>query len=350
MSKNNSKCELDYYAILNVPRDASKEEITLSYRKLAVLCNPHRDEQHDEDFIPTSWKGDISHLNSLTRGTQWAYINMAFDVLSHPLRREIYDRFGEAGLFQGVALPNGYFHPYMYHGDHLKVYHSVFGSYSPFSNLIDIATNPPPLYSNKNGIGVRIKEPPVEKIIPLDLKEVFFGTMKRMKIFRQEYVDDLETVTEKREKTILVNIPPGTKAGTKFVFANEGDRNPTTIPADIIFITIDKPDTNYLRDGNNLIHVREISLCEALVGFKFSLQTIDDRKLVTLITDVVTQDYEKIIHGEGLPKVNTECNEPEKGNLILRFKINFPILIPRHLKCEVKTLFDKIDEEIKKMS
>ena len=117
-----------------------------------------------------------------------------------------------------------------------------------------------------------------------------------------------------------MNIPAGTKAGTKFIFANEGDRSPTTIPADIIFITIDKPNEDYIRDGNNLIHIHEISLSEALVGFRFSLQTIDDRKIVTLITDVVDQNYEKIMYGEGLPILNAKTDEPEKGDLILRFK------------------------------
>lgn len=351
MLTNFNKCELDYYGILNVPRDSTKEEIVLAYRKLAVCCNPHRDKEYDESFTPQSWQGELSHLNGLTRETQWCYINMAFDVLSHPVRREVYDRFGESGLFQGVPLPNGYFHPYMYHGDHLKVYHSVFGSYSPFSNLIEVATNPPPLYQSKNGPGVKAKDLPVEKSIPLELREVFYGTTKRMKIFRQEFIDDLQSVTEKREKILMVNIPAGTPAGTKYTFYNEGDQNPSTIPADIIFVITDKPNEVYVREGDNLIHTRDITLCEALVGFRFALQTIDERKLPIMITDVVDPNFEKLIKGEGMPVAESknDPNLPEKGDLILRFKIKFPAMVPRHLKCDLKMLLDEIEEENEKL-
>lgn len=46
----------------------------------------------------------------------------AYDVLSDPLRREIFDQFGEEGLKEGVPTPDGYMSPYVYHGDPMKTY------------------------------------------------------------------------------------------------------------------------------------------------------------------------------------------------------------------------------------
>jgi len=118
---------------------------------------------------------------------------MAFDVLGNDLYRAIYDRYGEAGLFEGVMLPNGYFPPYQYDGDHMKVYERVFGSYSPYANVIDAIANPPSLYATRqHGIGVRSKDASTERIIELSLEEVRTGCVKLMNVWRQEIVDTKE--------------------------------------------------------------------------------------------------------------------------------------------------------------
>lgn len=73
--------ELDYYAILNVSRDASKEEIALAYRTLAIRLCPFRDAKHLRDFVPLSQENQLTHMAPLTHERQWMYINMAYDIL-----------------------------------------------------------------------------------------------------------------------------------------------------------------------------------------------------------------------------------------------------------------------------
>lgn len=73
--------ELDYYSVLNVPRNASKEEITLAYRKLAIRLCPFRDPKHERDFVPLSQENQLTHMAPLSLARQWNYINMAYDVL-----------------------------------------------------------------------------------------------------------------------------------------------------------------------------------------------------------------------------------------------------------------------------
>ncbi|KAL9914324.1 dnaJ homolog subfamily B member 13 [Glossina fuscipes fuscipes] len=341
--------ELDYYTILNVKRSATKGEIYLAYRKLAIRLNPYRDPKHCKEFVPLAEENQLTHMSPMGLNKQWAYINMALDVLGNDLYRSIYDRYGEAGLIQGILLPNGYFPPYHYHGDHMKVYHEVFGTYSPYANIMDPITNPPPLYTNKsNGIGVRTKEPPVEKTVALSLEDVYFGCVKLMHVWRQEFIDKDELATEKRKKTLTLNIPPGITAGTRFSFKEEGDRFPTKIPSDIIFIVEDKPhDVFKRRNLYNIVYTHEISLCQALIGFRFVVETLDKRKIKVSISDVVTPDFVKILPNEGLPKykspddISKSRGVPtyEYGDLIIEFKIKFPEYLNTEMKLLTRNFF-----------
>lgn len=246
----------------------------------------------------------------------WEYVNEAYDILQNPLTREIYDLYGEEGLKRGVSAPEGYIQPYVYHGDFMQTYYEVFGSFSPYTDLIDAVTNPPPLYSVKEGMGVKLKEKDIEKLMYLDLKEILNGGVKKMKILRHEFIDGPKSVTEIREKILVIPFSAGIPTGTRIKFPEEGDQGPTRIPADIIFIVTEKPHEIFSRRGDNLQMIYQIDLKQALCGFTITLTTIDDRKLVIMITDVITPNYTKIIEGEGLP-IPGECNK--KGNLFINF-------------------------------
>lgn len=47
----------------------------------------------------------------------------AYEVLSNPLRRAVFDQYGEEGLKKGVPGPNDTFiQPFVYHGDPFRTY------------------------------------------------------------------------------------------------------------------------------------------------------------------------------------------------------------------------------------
>ncbi|EDV96741.1 dnaJ homolog subfamily B member 13 [Drosophila grimshawi] len=343
--------ELDYYAVLDMPRTATKEQLSLAYRRLAVRLCPHRDRRYEQDFVPLAQEGKLTHLSPMGEAKQWAYINMAFDVLGNELYRAIYDRYGEAGLFEGVILPNGYFPPYQYHGDHMRVYEQVFSSYSPYANVIDAVTNPPSLYATReHGIGVRHKDASTERIIHLSLEEVRTGCVKLMHVWRQEIVDAKESRLEKRKHTLKLIIQPGTTAGTRYCFKEEGDRYPTTIPGDIIFIVADKPHPQFeRRNMHDLVYRYNISICQALTGFIFYVHTLDKRQLKIVITDVVQPGYQKILPLEGLPKCRNldavAALKPAKkkfdefGDLIIEFNYIFPKYLTPGMKAMTREFF-----------
>uniref|UniRef100_A0A8C7KEB9 DnaJ homolog subfamily C member 11 n=1 Tax=Oncorhynchus kisutch TaxID=8019 RepID=A0A8C7KEB9_ONCKI len=73
----------DYYSLLNVRREASQEELKGSYRRLCMLYHP--DKHRDPEL-----KRQAEQLFNL--------VHQAYEVLSDPQSRAIYDIYGKRGL------------------------------------------------------------------------------------------------------------------------------------------------------------------------------------------------------------------------------------------------------------
>jgi molecular chaperone DnaJ len=71
----------DFYAVLDVPRGATAEQIKSAYRKAAMKWHPDRNPENKHE----------AELNFRAAAE-------AYSVLSDPQKRSIYDRFGHAGL------------------------------------------------------------------------------------------------------------------------------------------------------------------------------------------------------------------------------------------------------------
>jgi len=82
----------DYYEVLGVPRDADDNAIKSAYRKLALQYHPDRNKAAEA-------------------GEKFKEINEAYEMLSDPQKRQLYDRFGhqatQAGFGQGGSPFNG---------------------------------------------------------------------------------------------------------------------------------------------------------------------------------------------------------------------------------------------------
>src|SRR5512132_3610237 len=73
----------DYYRVLGVERDASKDDLKKAYRKLALQCHPDRNPG-DKDAE-----------------RRFKEINEAYEVLRDDQKRAAYDRFGHAAFEHG---------------------------------------------------------------------------------------------------------------------------------------------------------------------------------------------------------------------------------------------------------
>ncbi|CAG9772033.1 unnamed protein product [Ceutorhynchus assimilis] len=308
---------VDYYGVLQISRTSTDLEIKKAYRTLALEFNAERSKE------PNSFQ-------------VFSLVGEAYEVLSDPLRRAVFDQYGEEGLKRGVPGPAGYIPGYHYHGDAMQTYKDFFGTRSPYADLLDVLKDPPKLCKALSGIKICTKQSPIRHPLHLTLHEVFFGGVKKMKIHRLVFVDEEKNVTEVREKILTIPIKPGIRAGTEIVFANEGDQDAAHIPADVIFVTEDRPHDTFIRNNDNLICTSTISLEEALIGTIITIHTIDHRTIRVPITDVICPAYEKIIENEGLPILE---NYREKGDLILKFNIVFPNYLPRASKNILQTAF-----------
>lgn len=329
---------LDYYAILNISRCSNTADIDFAYRTWAMASHPYREAypRHPEN-PPHGLPDEILHLPGVPRATIWAYVNEAYDILSDRMLREIYDRFGEEGLKRGTSAPVGYVQAYCYHGDFMRTYADAMGTESPYADLIDAVTYPPPLYTVPHGKGVIEQDLPLELELPVTLHDVFFGTTKPVPFERAEFTDKEMQSTAIRQHVFEVPVCVGVKSGTRITFPRAGHRNPKKVPSDIVFIIVDTPHPVYKRNGDDLYMECKVNLHQALCGVVVDVTTLDDRKFSVPITDVIRPGYVKTVPEEGLPvQGQWKC----KGNLYISFCIEFPGRMSR-------SCLEKMDELLK---
>ncbi|XP_011063187.1 PREDICTED: dnaJ homolog subfamily B member 13-like [Acromyrmex echinatior] len=294
--------DINYYKVLSLRWNCDNTEIKEAYRRCAIRYNPAQQKNGGAEAI-------------------FALAAEAYDVLSDPLRRAVYDQYGEEGLKNGVSRAERFVKPYVYHGEPMRTFREFFAAENPYDDLLNILTEPHLKFPE--GQGIKRKQKSLIKSLYLTLSEIFFGGIKKMKIQKLVLLDD-KSITSSMEKILTIPIKPGIPAGTKIVFPEEGDQSPMKIPADIIFVTEDRPHETFRRKGSDLHTTIDIFLKEALTGTVITLNTIDDRILRIPITSIVTPDYIKRVPGEGMP---FPANPKQKGDLILKFNIEFPVYL-----------------------
>ncbi|KAL1776105.1 hypothetical protein HispidOSU_000792 [Sigmodon hispidus] len=307
----------DYYKILGIPSGANEDEIKKAYRKMALKYHPDKNKEPNAE-------------------EKFKEIAEAYDVLSDPKKRSLYDQYGEEGLKTGGGTSggsSGSFH-YTFHGDPHATFASFFGGSNPFDIFfassrstrpfsgfdpddMDVDEDedpfgafgrfgfnglsrgprraPEPLYPRR-----KVQDPPVVHELRVSLEEIYHGSTKRMKITRRRLNPDGRTVRTE-DKILHIVIKRGWKEGTKITFPKEGDATPDNIPADIVFVLKDKPHAHFRRDGTNVLYSALISLKEALCGCTVNIPTIDGRVIPLPCNDVIKPGTVKRLRGEGLP-------------------------------------------------
>ena len=92
-----------------------------------------------------------------------------------------------------------------------------------------------------------------------------------------------------------------------------------------IFINVTN-DTDFVRDGLNLIYKKKITLKEALVGFKFDIKHVSGKTYCINNNNgkIITPQYTKIITNMGMRRERQHPAPPMVGNLIIVFDVVFP--------------------------
>jgi len=141
----------DYYSTLGVPRDASEDDLKKAYRKLAVQYHPDRNNGSKE------------------AEEKFKAITEAYDVLRDPQKRQVYDRYGEAGLRGGGA--GGFHHVDL--SEALDMFMRNFGMGGGFGDMFG--------QGGRGGGGPRTGSD-IKVVVDLNLDEVASGIEKEIVI------------------------------------------------------------------------------------------------------------------------------------------------------------------------
>lgn len=338
--------ETTYYDILGVKPNCTIEELKKAYRKLALKYHPDKNPNEGERF---------------------KQISQAYEVLSNPEKRAIYDRGGEQALKEGgggggfASNPMDIFDMFFRgafggsrRGPGERKCKDVVHQLSvTLEDLYKGTTRK--LAIEKNVICEKCEgrggnKGAVEKCaacggtgMQIQVQQLAPGMIQQIQSMCSECHGQGEKIpakdrcktcqgkkTTRERKIIEVQVLPGMTDGQKITFAEEGDQEPGYKPGDIIFILDEKDHPRFKRSGNDLILRMELELVEALCGFQKVVQTLDDRNLLITVLpgEVVKHGSVKYVMGEGMPQYK---NPFEKGRLVFQFIVNFPSTLPPNM-------------------
>ncbi|XP_071736472.1 uncharacterized protein [Rutidosis leptorrhynchoides] len=327
---------VDYYNILKVNCTVSDEELKKAYKKLAMKWHPDKN-------ITSS-----SSSNNKIAESKFKQISEAYDVLSDPKKRQIYNLYGEEGLKSGQFDDDDDLSPSaiksnsrfrfdprdadeifaeFFYGPDAAVSGGVGGGGGGRRKGSNYYNN---LGGNNVKSGVR-KAETVENKLSCSLEELYKGSKRKMQISRIILDDSGKPGT--LEEILPIHIKPGWKKGTKITFPEKGNQEPGLAPGDLIFVVDEKPHSTFKRDGNDLVFTKRITLLDALTGRTIKVTTLDGRNLVIPLTEVIKPGREEVIQNEGMPI----SKEPgKKGNLRIKIDIKFPSKLTGEQKSDLK--------------
>lgn len=331
------------YDLLRVKPNATEEEIKKSYRQLAKEYHPDKNPNHGEKFKE---------------------ISFAYEVLSNPERRELYDARGLDGIKEGGSSGGfsgaedlfstlfgggGGGMPFFFGGNSRRhrrgenMMHplnvSLEDLYKGKTSRLQLSkrvvcTNCKGTGSKDgishqctscNGAGVKIKS-----------QRIGLGMIQQMQIQCPECNGFGSKISEKdrckkckgektvrEQKMLEVHIEKGMREGQRITFHGEADEEPGVETGDVIIVLQQREHELFQRQGDDLVIIKKISLCEALCGFQFVIKHLDGTDLVIESPpgDVLEPDCIRGVRGQGMP---IPRHPDMRGNLFVRFEVEFP--------------------------
>ncbi len=360
----------DYYEVLGVQKNATKDEIKKAYRKLALKHHPDRnpgDKAAEERFKE---------------------ISEAYAVLSDDEKRRLYDQYGHAGIdgrysqediFRGVDFSD------------------IFGDFGAHFGIGDLLQD---IFFRNTGGTARVRRgEDIHYSIPITLKDVILGGDKKITFRRTVSCDkcggtgakdpsakqvcpacggrgqvQIERNTPfghfvtvqpchkcgskgyiitdpcpvchgsgviQKNETITVKIPPGIDEEYVLRIPGKGHMPPdkNAVPGDL-YVRVRITDYGrFRREGKNLVHTMKIPFTEAILGGDEELELPDGESVSIRIPPGTQCDDTIVLKGKGLP----EYGGGHRGRLVVKIKIEVPKKITREQK-ELLIKFQEADK------
>jgi DnaJ family protein B protein 4 len=317
------------YEVLGVTESATQEEIKKAYRKLSLQYHPDRNN------------------NSPESTTKFQSISAAYEVIGDDDKRRQYDMqskmpFANGMQFNsGMGMPFGHGMPFnggmSFNGggggmptffttsemnidpsEILNFFSSnIFGGGSGGGGGPGGVRMGPNIFSMENLKQKLAKPTPIIITETITLSKAYTGYNMPIEITRWIVENN---VKREETETIYLPIPAGIDNNEIIILREKGNMLNENNKGDIkVFIKIQN-DTEFDRNGLDLILNKTISLKDALCGFLFDMTYLDGRvfKINNNGGNVITNNYNKVLAGMGMKR------EEHVGNLIINFTVTFP--------------------------
>lgn len=336
----------EYYKTLGIPPKATADEIKKAYRRLARKYHP--------DVNP----GDKSAEEKFKQ------ISEAFDVLSDPKKREVYDRYGYYSdqIPQGAGQGMGF--------DFSNI--SASGFKDLFSELFSGVT------SQSRPKKQRQRGADIEQGIAVSFEEAMLGKTVSVEVERNETCKSCSGSGEElgkqmtcaacrgtgqasshfpipgkcsrcggsgktaspcpacagngvvtRRETIQVKIPAGVDTGSRVRVGGKGHAGQLGGPAgDLFIVTNVQPHQYFKRQGDNIYCTIPITVPEAALGAKIEVPTIDGKAVLRIPPG--TQSGQKFrLRERGVPSLRASG---ARGDQYVEVRVTLPKVIGEETK------------------
>lgn len=307
----------NYYEILEIPINATDDVIRKSFLRLSMIYHPDKNndpvtkQQHTEIF---------------------KIINEAYDTLRDPVKKQSYN----LTLNLRQYMPNNTTNMNSNSFNNIPNYKNQ-QNQELFNNLFNAIVNnlPNNVFTNINNNQIS-KPPPLLKEITLELSSVYQNNTIPIEVMRYSYVfgENKEMIKQYEKETVYVDIHQGVDNGEIITIPNKGDISNSGIQGDIK-ITIKIINTQYpqfIRNGLNIIYLKQITLKESLCGFNYVFQHVNGKKYTISTNNITPMNKESVMKDLGIPRGNNV------GHLIVKFDIKFPEYLEAQTVEELKKI------------
>jgi len=287
----------NFYETLGVNETAGQEEIKKAYRKLSLMYHPDRNN------------------NSPDSTNKFQKISSAYDIIGNEEKRRQYDMQQKGNRFS-QQTPT-FFHTTNANIDPseiLNFFSNNFFNNNASVNGVKIGQN----IFNMDNLKQKLAKPtPIVKTETITLSNAYTGYNMPIEITRWIIENDIK---REETETIYIPIPPGVDNNEIIILREKGNMLSETNKGDIkVFIKIQN-DTEFTRNGLDIVFNKTIGLKDALCGFNFDMNYLDGRvfKINNTNGNIITNNYNKVLKGMGMKRDN------HIGNLIINFTVTFP--------------------------